>query len=348
MTRPLVAVLGPTASGKSGLAELLAEQRGGELVNADASALYRELEVGVTKPDAATRRRLRYHLLDVAELSQTVTVVDYQQMASRAVEEISSRGRLPILVGGSSLYARAFLDGYQPSQIEVPAAVREQVRALPLERAVAELERRDPDFCARLDRRNPRRVSRALELVLAAGGPVPAPSRRPPAGLAVLRLILQPDKALLQQRIGLRTEAMWQSWREEVLRLEKKGLAHWLEVRKPIGYATVAAHLQGKCTREEAIAEVVRCTHLLAKKQRTWLQKDTEGPDRHHFVLASERDWEALPELALRLLDGFLARFTREEEKHNGLESARCVLSPTQERGGRGGDLPGQGSPVEG
>lgn len=310
MTRPLIAVLGPTASGKSGLAEFLAERRDGELINADASALYRELEVGVTKPDRATRERLPYHLLDVADLSTNITLVDYQRMATATLEEISSRGKLPILVGGSSLYVRALLEGYLPSDIVVPESVRSRVRELPLARAVEELNALDPAFCQRIDTLNPRRVGRALELVLAAGEPVPPATSRPLPGWSVLRLVLRPEKAVLERRIRERTEQMWPAWLEECLLLEKKALAHWLEIRKPIGYSTVMAYLQGGLARAEAVEQIVRATVLLAKKQRTWLQKDTEGPDRHHWVLAETPDWDPIPDRALATVDGFLARFT--------------------------------------
>lgn len=311
MIRPLIAVLGPTASGKSQLAEWLAEQRHGELINADASALYRDLEVGVTKPDRATRARLAYHLLDLAELHQAVTVVDYQREAMAVIEQISSRGRLPILVGGSSLYVKALLEGYLPPEIEVPETVRARVRALPREDAVEELRALDPAFLGRIDALNPRRVSRALELVLAAGRPVPAPTSRPLPGWSILRLVLQPEKPILEQRIRERTEQMWPSWLEECLLLEKKGLAHWLHIRKPIGYSTVMAYLQGSLGRAEAIEEIVRATVLLAKKQRTWLQKDTEGLDRHHWMLSESSDWDLLPDQLLAAVDGFLARFTK-------------------------------------
>lgn len=306
---PLVAVLGPTASGKSGLAEWLAAQRGGELVNADASALYRELEIGVTKPDAATRSRLPYHLLDVADLSQTITLVDYQQMALRVLEEISSREALPILVGGSSLYVRALLEGYRPPEISVSEEIRSRVRDLSAEAAREELSAIDPEAYARIDTLNPRRVSRALELAWSYGGPVPPATRRPLEGYEVLRLILWPEPEVLRERVRLRTEAMWEGWREEVLALEKKALATWLEVRKPIGYATVARQIRGELRREEAIDEIVTATVRLAKKQKTWLQKETDGCDRHLWVLDTESSWDGLPDRALAVLDGFLARF---------------------------------------
>lgn len=308
-SKPLLAVLGPTASGKSGLAEFLAEQRGGELINADASALYRELEVGVTKPDRSTRERLRYHLLDIADLEETVTLVDYQRLALEALDEISSRGVLPVVVGGSSLYVRALLEGYQPPEISVSEEVRERVRSLSLEDANIELSSIDPEAFARIDRKNPRRVCRALELAIASGGAVEPATSQPLVGYQVLRLVLRPDIEVLRQRIRERTLAMWPAWREEVKALEKKALAAWLEVRKPIGYVTVARHLRGELSQDEAINEIIASTTRLAKKQRTWLQKETDGCDRHHWVLDTEKAWEGLAPKALEVLDGFLARF---------------------------------------
>ncbi len=307
--KPILAVLGPTASGKSGLAEFLAEQRGGELVNADASALYRDLEVGVTKPDRSTRERFCYHMLDIANLDETVTLVDYQRLALGVLDEISSRGALPIVVGGSSLYVRALLEGYQPPEVSVSEEVRERVRSLSLDEANEELSAIDPGAFSRIDRKNPRRVCRALELALATGGPVKPATSQPLEGYQVLRLVLRPDIEILKQRIRERTIAMWPAWREEVKALEKKALAAWLEVRKPIGYVTVARHLRGELSQDEAIEEIIASTIKLAKKQRTWLQKETDGCDRHHWVLDTEAAWKGLAPKALAVLDSFLARF---------------------------------------
>lgn len=312
MKQPLVAVLGPTASGKSRLAEYLAKSRGGELINADASAMYRDLYVGVTKPSKKVQARIPYHLLDVSDLNETVNMADYQRLALAAIEDIASRGRLPIVVGGSSLYVRALLEGYSPPNILVSPAIREKVRGISLEESLDELERRDPAFWARIDRKNPRRVTRALELVYANGGAVPAPTASPPQHLEIIRFVLMPDKEALEKRIVLRTESIWQAWREEVISLEQKGLASWLKLRKPIGYLSVAAELQGRLTRQQAIDEVVRDTRLLAKKQRTWLQKGRECLDRHEFQLVGDSNWsEQVYASALDLLDGFLKRLAK-------------------------------------
>ncbi len=306
---PLLAVLGPTASGKSTVAEFLAEHLDGELVNSDASAMYTELSVGVTKPSAEARCRFPYHLLDIAELEKPLSVVDFQQRAFQIVRDIAGRRKIPILVGGSSLYVRSVLEGYRPHDIAVSSALREEVRGMPLSEALDELERRDPEAWSRIDRKNPRRVTRALELTLAFGGPVSPSQKQEPEDFRILRHLLWPSLDLLKARIDERTHGMWPAWREEVLQLEKKGLAHWLEARKPIGYQVVRSHLRGELDEIQAIERIVSSTVALAKKQRTWLKKDMEGPDRHRWMLDRLEDWENLPQHVLEVSEGFLTRF---------------------------------------
>lgn len=304
--KDVVAVLGPTASGKSSLAEHLARQFRGELVNSDASAFYRELSTGVTKPDSSIRREIPHHLLDLTTLEGGFDLAEFLPLAENALQNIVDRERLPIVVGGSGLYARALLDGFRPHTIPVSDSLRRQVRALDLPEALEQLEERDPDAFARIDRNNPRRVHRALELALANGGPVPPAQKRPPKNLRIMRFYLHPSKAVLDRRIRERTLQMWEPWLEEVDQLEKKGLLRWLDLRKPIGYSVVLAFTRGQMSRTEAIDEIVRQTVKLAKKQRTWLKKEAKHPFCHHFVLESEEQWDSVPEVAEERLREFL------------------------------------------
>jgi tRNA dimethylallyltransferase len=305
--KPLVAVLGPTASGKSSLAEYLAQEFDGELLNSDASAVYKELSVGVTKPDDETRARVGYHLLDLAELPTGFNLGTYLDLANGVIDAVSEAGKLPILVGGSGLYTRALLDGYRPPEIEITPEVREHVRSLEPLVALEKLLQLDPQAYQRIDRQNPRRVGRALELALATGGPVTPPESRPRADLRILRLYLLPTKKLTDERIRLRTLQMWEPWVKEVDQLEKNGLARWLDVRKPIGYCTVLAHIRGEMSRDQAIEQIVGLTVKLAKKQRTWLRRETGGPFRHRFELNHTDEWFELPEQALQLTRQFLS-----------------------------------------
>lgn len=306
---PLLAVLGPTASGKSRLAEWLATHYCGELINADASAMYRELEVGVTKPDAQTRSRFSYHLLDIVSLCETITMRAYQIRAQQCIHDIHARGRLPILVGGSSLYIRALLEGYHPVDIIVDESTRRAISLLSFEERVDDLRHRDPLAFSRIDIKNPRRVTRALELAYAYGGPVPLSSRTPPTDFRAFRLILLPSPEVQKQRIRLRTESIWPAWREEVVLLEKKGLAPWLELRKPIGYDTVRREIRGELTRQQAWDEITRSTCRLAKKQRTWLRKDEQGRDYQVLRCVDELDSHSITRTdVLALVDDFLNR----------------------------------------
>lgn len=305
--KQVIAVLGPTASGKSSLAEHLAVEFGGELLNSDASAVYRELSIGVTKPDDETRGRIPHHLLDVTELEQGFTLMDYIELANAAIDEVSSRSRIPIVVGGSGLYARAVLDGFRPPKIEVSAELREQVRSMDPTQALAELRVLDPGAYVRIDRQNPRRVSRALELALAAGGPVEPAQASPRPDLEILRLILMPARELLNERIRGRTLQMWEGWVKEVDLLEKKGLAQWLDVRKPIGYDAVLAYIRDEMSREQAIEQIVGQTTKLAKKQRTWLKREKTGPNRYWLELNHTDEWSELPDRASQLIRKFLS-----------------------------------------
>lgn len=302
----LIAILGPTASGKSGLAEFLGRELGGQLINSDASAFYSELSTGVTKPTSEDRSRIKYHLLDTTILSRGYHLLDYINDANKVIDTLAQSEVIPIVVGGSGLYARALLDGYRPLNIDVDEETRNSLRSLSLESALERLVALDPAAYERIDRQNPRRVSRALELAVTVGGPVPVPVNQPREDLRILRVYLLPEKPVLDARIARRTKEMWNAWVEEVDLLEKKGLAGWLHERKPIGYNCVLAFLAGELTQDQAIDEVVRQTRKLAKKQKTWLRKETEHPFSHHFQLEREEDWSWLPGEALQVVKRFL------------------------------------------
>jgi len=305
---PLIGILGPTAAGKSGLAEYLARHLDGEIISSDASAVYEELSVGVTKPDPKTRELIPHHLLDVTTLERGFHLMEYLELANQAILDIDERGRVPLLVGGSSLYARALLDGYIPPQIEIPEAVRAEVRSLSHGVALERLEAIDKEAYQRIDQKNPRRVTRALELAVANGGPVSPPRRTPREDLRILRFYLIPHREIQEERITRRAHEMWEGWVEEVDRLEKKGLHRWLEVRRPIGYDSILAFRRGEVGKRDALETIIRQTCKLAKKQRTWLRREEETLQSHHFHLQHQEDWARLPETAVRLAKEFLGR----------------------------------------
>ncbi len=167
--RPLL-LAGATATGKSEVALLLAERLGGEIISVDSMQVYRGLDIGTAKPSAAERARARHHLIDVAELTEAFDAARFARLAHAAVKEIQGRGRLPILCGGTGLYFKAFLEGLGDAP-PADAALRAELEATPLVELLGELERRDPATFARIDRKNLRRVVRAVEVMRLTGKP---------------------------------------------------------------------------------------------------------------------------------------------------------------------------------
>jgi tRNA dimethylallyltransferase len=276
---PLLAIVGPTASGKSEAAVAVAEALGAEIVSVDSMLLYRGMDVGTAKPSPAERARVPHHLLDVAEPSEPFSVARYRELAEAAVREIRDRGHRVLLVGGSGLYFRAVVDrlefpGTDPgtrSVLEAEAAVLGPER---LHRRLAEL---DPVAAARIEPRNVRRTIRALEVAAVTGRPFSTfqaawdryePGRVRAAGIEIPRDVLA-------ARIEARVRAMVEGGLlEEVRTLVAQGLGRWLTASQAIGYAEFARHLAGELTLEEAVASTVRRTKELARRQMVWFRRD--------------------------------------------------------------------------
>lgn len=281
----VVAVVGPTASGKSELALQLALRVGGEIVNADAFALYRGMDIGTAKPTAQDRRLVPHHCLDLWEVCEPASVAAYQQQAREAIALIVGRGRLPLVVGGSPLYVRAVCD-----LLEIPPrdpSVRERLQREAQIRGASEmhalLASRDPEAAAAIDPRNVRRVVRALEVVELTGRfAARLPSAR--SWRPTLWLAPQRSRAVLDERIEIRVRGMWTGGLlQEVARLLAQGLAEALTAPRAVGYAQAIAQLRGEIGEEEAIERTIRATRQLARRQErafraddrvTWLHPD--------------------------------------------------------------------------
>lgn len=292
---PVVAVVGPTATGKSDLGVALAERLGGEVVNADASQLYRGMDVGTAKLPLAERRGVPHHQLDVLEVTEEASVAAYQRAARQDLAGIRARGRVPVVVGGSGLYVRALLD-----RLDIPPtdpAVRARWEAVLAEHGApalhGRLAERDPEAAARIGPRNGRRLVRALEVVELTGRPFSAslPSRE--YRCPTVQLGLRADRDVLDTRIDARVEGMWEAGLvEEVRALEAAGLREGRTASRALGYAQVLAQLDGALTPEQARAETARATRRFARRQQSWF-----GPDpRIHWL---EHDDPALLDRAL-------------------------------------------------
>ena len=275
---PVVAVVGPTATGKSDLAVELALHLDGEVVNADSMQLYRGMDVGTAKLTDAERRGVPHHLLDVWDVRVAANVADYQRLVRRQLLEIAARGRRAVLVGGSGLYVRAALD-----DLAFPGtddAVRARLEAELAEAGPVALHARlaavDPAAAAAILPSNGRRVVRALEVVEITGASFTASLPEPGAyAVPAVQVGLTMDRPTLDARIETRVDRMWeQGLVEEVSRLAADGLREGRTASRALGYSQVLRHLDGECTQEEARAETVRATRRFARRQESWFRRD--------------------------------------------------------------------------
>lgn len=273
--RPLL-LAGPTAVGKSEVALLLAERLDGEIISVDSMQVYRGLDLGTAKPTAADRQRVPHHLLDVASLAEPFDAARFVALAQSAVEDIQSRGRLPILCGGTGLYFKAFLDGLGEAPPADPVLVAELERT-PLPDLLRELAERDPVTFGKIDRQNPRRVIRAVGVLRQTGRPFSeqrALWSTGPQATATRCFALTRASADLQARIDTRVDAMFaRGLVEETRRLLPGGLAENRTALQAIGYRQVFEHLQGERSLAATIELVKIRTRQYAKRQRTWLRR---------------------------------------------------------------------------
>jgi tRNA dimethylallyltransferase len=281
---PLVLVLGPTGSGKTEVAHEIARRAGGEVVSADAFAVYRGLDVGTAKPTPAQRAEVAYHLVDVAEPEEKFSAGRWAALARAAVEGIVSRGRVPVVAGGSGFYVSALL-GALPAGEARDERIRAGLGAWAAARGAHAAHRflavNDPSSAARIAPPNLKATLRALEILLVTGA---AASARRPEGEAwasrfrVVKLALDPDRAQLHARIEDRVHRMLrEGWAEEVRRLLDRGLSRDSNAFQATGYGDVADWVLGLATKEEAQERIVAATRALAKRQLTWLARERDA-----------------------------------------------------------------------
>jgi len=295
----IIAVVGPTAVGKSDLGVSLAHALGGEVVNADASQLYRGMDIGTAKLSVAEREGVPHHQLDVLDVRDEASVAAYQVHSRADMDSIIDRGRVPVLVGGSGLYVRAALD-----QLEIPPTDKDvrarwqtrldEVGAVALHAVLADA---DPVAAERILPTNGRRVVRALEVIELTGRPFSAtmPSRtyeRP-----ALMIGLEAPRDVLDRRIGLRVERMWEAGLlDEVRQLVDAGLREGRTASRAIGYSQALAQLDGVVDEEEAKASTAAATRRLVRRQLSWFRPDPrvvwlphDAPDLTDLALQAVR-----------------------------------------------------------
>ncbi len=298
MSAPLIVICGPTATGKSDLALEVAEAFDGEIINADSMQLYRGMDIGTAKLTVQERRGIPHHLLDILDVSQDASVANYQEQARAAIDDISIRGKTPILVGGTGLYIKAVLD--EMNFPETDPAIRERLEQEAEEIGAAgmylKLQTIDPEAASAIEPANTRRIIRALEVVEVTGKPYSAnlpsdtSSRYPDA----IHIGLAMERATLAPRIESRVHKMFQSGLvNEVEHLITKGLLSGVTAQRAIGYAQVLSLLAGEIKEEQAIEETIVATRQYVRRQETWFKRDQRiqwiGEDVSRLAFIKER-----------------------------------------------------------
>lgn len=274
-----IAVVGPTASGKSALGLALARALDGEVVNVDSMQLYRGMDIGTAKLMPDEREGIPHHQLDVWDVTEPASVARYQEAAIRDVEDIMARGKVPLLVGGSMLYVQSLIDDWQfpPTDPQVRAKYEQRRREIGTEELHAELAAVDPAAALIIEDNDPRRTVRALEVIELTGMPFqasqPPKDAEPRWGTRILGL--KTTGEWLNPRIELRTRQMFERGLEDEVRLlQERGLVAQSTAGRAIGYAQVLSFLAGELTWEEALEQTIYGTRRYVRRQRSWFNRD--------------------------------------------------------------------------
>jgi len=280
--QPVVLLMGPTASGKSALALALCEQLPCEIVSVDSAQVYRGMDVGTAKPDAATRARVPHHLIDLCDPAEAYSAARFCADARDAIAQIRARNRIPLLAGGTMLYFRTLQTGLSdlpPADAAFREALAREAAMLGWPALHARLAQHDPATAARLHPNDSQRIQRALEIHARSG--TPASAHAPPAGGglagAVVKLALNPpERRVLHERIRARFDQMMrEGFLDEVARLRARGdLSPDLPSMRAVGYRQLWAHLDGAWDLATAVERGVAATRQLAKRQLTWLRAE--------------------------------------------------------------------------
>jgi tRNA dimethylallyltransferase len=274
----LIAVVGPTATGKSELAIALAKELHGEVVNADSMQLYQGMDVGTAKLTLDERDGVTHHLLDIWPVTRTASVAEYQTLARATIEQLLSTGVTPILVGGSGLYIRAVLDdlSFPGTDADVRATLENELAMVGPEQLHRRLAEIDPATAAAILPSNGRKIVRALEVAAIGGGSFTGTMPPYESRYDVVMLGVDRPTDELDERVTVRVDVMWQrGFVEEVRDLaEQHGLREGVTARRALGYKQVLAMLDGDCTEEQARATTVQATKRFVRRQRSWFRPD--------------------------------------------------------------------------
>lgn len=271
----VLAILGPTASGKSALAIAVAERIGGEIVNGDSMQVYQGMDIGTAKPNVAERKRVPHHLFDLWPISHSVSVAEFQAVARECIDDILGRGVTPVLVGGSGLYVSAILDEFEFPGTDpvIRARLENELAATGPTALHARLAEVDPVAAESILVSNGRRVVRALEVIEITGRPFTASLPSPVEVYPTVRVGLEIPRDILDLRIAERVDAMWSAgFVDEVRRLPELSLGR--TASRALGYQQILEFLNGSCTETEARQATIDATRKFARRQQRWFRRD--------------------------------------------------------------------------
>ncbi|MGW3955991.1 tRNA (adenosine(37)-N6)-dimethylallyltransferase MiaA [Streptomyces sp. NPDC004752] len=298
----VIAVVGPTAAGKSDLGVFLAQRLGGEVINADSMQLYRGMDIGTAKLTPEERGGVPHHLLDIWDVTVAASVAEYQRLARARIEALLAEGRWPVLVGGSGLYVRGAVDHleFPGTDPEVRSRLEEELAQRGSGALHTRLAAADPEAARAILPSNGRRIVRALEVIEITGRPFTANLPGHDSVYETVQIGVDVARPELDERIAHRVDRMWEAGLvAEVRALETRGLREGRTASRALGYQQVLAALSGDCTEQEARSETVRATKRFARRQDSWFRRDP----RVHWLSGAAADRSELRDLALALLE---------------------------------------------
>jgi tRNA dimethylallyltransferase len=287
---PVIILLGPTAVGKTKVSIVLAEGLQGEIISADSRLYYRGMDIGTAKPSRKLRARIPHHLVDVTAIDQPWSLAQFLEGARQAIREVHSRGKLPLVVGGTGQYLRALVEGWQPPPKAEDKRFRREMRAFAAAHGSEALHKRllavDPQTAGKIEHQNVRRVIRALEIHHVTGRPPSVVQKKIPPPYRILQIGLYRPRKELYARIDQRIEEMLAAGLlAEVETILSKGYDPSQPPLSAIGYRQIIAHLRGDIRLSEAVERMKRCTRLFVRRQANWFKREDE---RIHWFRAEE------------------------------------------------------------
>ncbi|MBT2363803.1 tRNA (adenosine(37)-N6)-dimethylallyltransferase MiaA [Streptomyces sp. ISL-10] len=298
----VIAVVGPTAAGKSDLGVFLAQRLDGEVVNADSMQLYRGMDIGTAKLTVEERHGVPHRLLDIWDVTETASVAEYQRLARAEIDRLLAEGRTPVLVGGSGLYVRGAIDAleFPGTDPDVRARLEEELTLRGSGALHARLAVADPAAGRAILPGNGRRIVRALEVIEITGKPFTANLPGHDSVYDTVQIGVDVGRPELDERIALRVDRMWEAGLvEEVRALAEQGLREGRTASRALGYQQVLSALAGECTELQAREETVRATKRFARRQDSWFRRDP----RVRWLSGATEDREELPQHALALIE---------------------------------------------